>query len=178
MPSGTKRWAASGRGVSSGIAVLWDGTGGDASPWRCGARSIQREPPLRVTAIRNGFSALAPPRGGTASTRRGARSSARPSRARGRGTAATARRKAGIGDPMRAVGRHRQIAALHFVRPLRAGLDPLQAALDRELDRAVIAALEMEERVFAVAAPIAAIDRVAAEDVEGAGDVFAGRAAP
>src|SRR5205823_13277016 len=30
-----------------------------------------------------------------------------------------------IGDPVRAVGRHREIAALQFVRALRAGLDPL-----------------------------------------------------
>jgi hypothetical protein len=33
--------------------------------------------------------------------------------------------KTGIGDPMRAVGRHRQIATLDFVRTLRAGLDAL-----------------------------------------------------
>src|SRR5438270_8426370 len=44
---------------------------------------------------------------------------------------------------------------------------------DRELDRTVIAALEMEEAVLAVGAPIAAVDRVTAEDVESAGDVVA-----
>src|SRR5882762_219208 len=44
---------------------------------------------------------------------------------------------------------------------------------DRELDRAVIAALEMHEAVLAVGAPIAAVDRVTAEDVESAGDVVA-----
>ena len=77
----------------------------------------------------------------------------------------------GVGDPVRAVGRHRQIAALQFVRPLRAGLDPLQPALDREFDRLVIAAFEMQKAVFAVGAPVAAVDRVASEDVERAGDV-------
>src|SRR5215469_3190566 len=76
-----------------------------------------------------------------------------------------------IGDPMRAIGRHRQIAALQFVRALRAGLDPLEPMRDRELDRAVIAALEMQEAVFAMGAPIAAVDRLAAENVERAGDV-------
>src|SRR4051794_39654546 len=42
--------------------------------------------------------------------------------------------EAGIGDPVRAVSRGRQIAALQFVRSLRPGLDPLQPALDREFD--------------------------------------------
>ena len=83
-----------------------------------------------------------------------------------------------VGDPVGAVDRHRQVAALQFVRPLRAGLDPLQAALDGELDRPVIAALEMQEAVFAVRPPVAAVDRVAAENVEGAGDVVGARAAP
>ena len=71
--------------------------------------------------------------------------------------------KARVGDPMGAVGRHRQIAALQFVRALRAGLDPLQPARDRELDRPVIAALEMQEFVVAVAAPVAAVDRLLAQ---------------
>src|SRR5712692_2459255 len=76
-----------------------------------------------------------------------------------------------VGDPVRAVNRRRQIAALQFVGPLGAGLDPRQAALNRELDRLVIAAFEMQKAVFAVRSPIAAVDRVAAENVEGAGDV-------
>src|SRR5947209_19236071 len=74
--------------------------------------------------------------------------------------------EARIGDPMRAIGRYRQIAALQFVRALRAGLDPLQPMIDRELDRPVIAAFEMQKAVFAVGAPVAAIDRLAAKNVE------------
>ena len=49
---------------------------------------------------------------------------------------------------MRAVGRHREVAALQFVRALRAGLDPLQPMRDRELDGLVIAAFEMQKSVF------------------------------
>src|SRR5437588_7230655 len=74
--------------------------------------------------------------------------------------------EARIGDPMRAVGRHRQIAALQFMRALRAGLDPLQPVIDRELDRAVVAAFEMQKAVLAVGAPVAAVDRLAAENIE------------
>src|SRR5947207_11835149 len=51
--------------------------------------------------------------------------------------------EARVRDPMRAVGRHRQVAALQLVRPLRPGLDPLEAAADGKLDRLVIAAFEM-----------------------------------
>src|SRR5512135_3282461 len=49
-------------------------------------------------------------------------------------------------DPMRAPRRLRQITPLHLVLTLRAGLDALQAALDGELDGAVVAGLEVEER--------------------------------
>src|SRR5579862_3059314 len=79
--------------------------------------------------------------------------------------------KAGIGDPVGAVGRRRQIAALQFMGALGARFDALQPALAGELDRPVIAAFEMQEAVFAVRPPVAPVDRVAAEDVEGAGDV-------
>ena len=79
---------------------------------------------------------------------------------------------------MRAIGRHGQIAALDLVRALRARLDALQPVRDREFDRLVIAALEMEEFVIPVAPPIAAVDRVLAEQVERAGDVIGARAAP
>src|SRR6185437_2015809 len=79
--------------------------------------------------------------------------------------------EARIADPMGAVGRRWQVSALNLVRPLGSGLDPLQPARDGEIDGAVVARLEMEEREIAGAAPIAAIERVAAEQVEGAGDV-------
>src|SRR5262249_19885791 len=42
--------------------------------------------------------------------------------------------------------------------------------LDREVDGAVVAELEMEEGEVADAAPIAAIERVVAAQIEGAGD--------
>src|SRR5947209_549747 len=70
--------------------------------------------------------------------------------------------EAWVRDPMRAVGRHRQIATLQFVRPLRAGLDPLQTPRDGEFNRLVIAALEVEKPIFPVSAPIPAVDRVPA----------------
>src|SRR5689334_7762184 len=80
--------------------------------------------------------------------------------------------EARIGDPVRAVSRGRQIAALQFVRPLRAGLDPLQPVLTSEFDRAVISAFEMQKAVFAVRAPVAAVNRVASQYVERGGDVI------
>src|SRR5260370_32256433 len=43
MPSGTKRWTASGRGVSSGMPYCGVGRGGDASPSPYAARSRPRE---------------------------------------------------------------------------------------------------------------------------------------
>src|ERR1700730_18137995 len=76
-----------------------------------------------------------------------------------------------IGDPVSTVGWHRQIAALDLVWTLGAGLDALQSAGDRKLDCLVIAALEMKEFVLAVAAPIAAVDGILAEQVERAGNV-------
>ena len=66
----------------------------------------------------------------------------------------------GMRDPVRRVGRLRQIAALDLVPPLRAGLDALQPVLDRPVDRAVIAKLEMQERPVAAAAPVAAVQRL------------------
>src|SRR5690348_959855 len=65
----------------------------------------------------------------------------------------------GVADPMGAIGRLRQIPALDFVRALRAGLDTLQAVGNCEVDGAVIARLEMQERKVADAAPVAAVKR-------------------
>ena len=71
------------------------------------------------------------------------------------------------------VGRHRQIAALQFMRTLRPCLDALEPVLNREFDRPVIAAFEMQELIVAVTAPVAAVDRVASQQIERPGDVFA-----
>ena len=56
---------------------------------------------------------------------------------------------------------HRPIAARQLVLALRAGLDHLQLALDGEVDRLVVADLEMQEGVVLDAAPVAAVERVA-----------------
>ena len=82
--------------------------------------------------------------------------------------------QAGMGDPMRGVGRPRQIAALDLVPPLRAGLDALQPVRDREIDGAVIAEFEMQERPVAAAAPVAAVQRLGARQVQRAGHRLAG----
>ncbi len=78
--------------------------------------------------------------------------------------------QAGVANPVRAVGALGQIAAGDLVRPLGARLDAPQAALDGELDRPVIAQLEVQEAVVLGAAPVAAEQRVLPQHVEGAGD--------
>src|SRR5208337_2052155 len=74
--------------------------------------------------------------------------------------------KARVRDPMSAVGRHRQVAALDLVWPLRACLDPLQPVGDGKFDGLVIAAFEMEKLVISIASPVPAVDRVLAEEIE------------
>src|SRR5437899_722389 len=54
----------------------------------------------------------------------------------------------GVGDEVRGPGGLRQVAARQLVLALRAGFDDLQAALDREIDRLIVADLEMQERVM------------------------------
>jgi hypothetical protein len=66
--------------------------------------------------------------------------------------------EAGVADPVRAVGRDRRVAALELVGALGAGLDPGEAALDRELDRLVVAGLEVEKLELLPAAPDPAVD--------------------
>ena len=78
--------------------------------------------------------------------------------------------EARIGDPVRAQGADRNIAALQLVRALGAGLDPGEAVADGVVYRLVVAGLEMEEPVVALAAPVAAVKGVVAPEVEGAAD--------
>ena len=78
-----------------------------------------------------------------------------------------------MGDVMRRLRRHRQVAARQLVLALRAGLDHLQPLGDREVDRLVVADLEMQEGVVLDAAPVAAVKRVRADEVDRAGDVAA-----
>ena len=78
--------------------------------------------------------------------------------------------KIGVDDVVRGVGRMRQISARELVLTLRAGLDDLEAALDREFDRLIVADLEMQERMMLDRAPVAAEQRVRADEVDRARD--------
>ena len=78
-----------------------------------------------------------------------------------------------VGELMRRIGERRAIAARELVLSLRAGLDPPQAAVKREVDRLIIADLEMKERPVLDRAPVAAVERVVADEIDGAGDVAA-----
>ena len=53
-----------------------------------------------------------------------------------------------VGDPVRGIGGHRQVAARELVRPLGAGLDPLEPVGDGVVDGAVVAGLEVQEAVI------------------------------
>ena len=72
------------------------------------------------------------------------------------------------------MGGHRQVAAGELVLALGAGLDASQFLRDRELDGLVVADLEMQERVVLDRAPVAAVERVRADEIDGAGDPAAG----
>ena len=72
------------------------------------------------------------------------------------------------------MGRDRHVAARELVLALRAGLDAGEPARDREVDRLMVADLEMQEGVILDAAPVAAVERVRADEVDRAGDVAAG----
>src|SRR3954452_14629676 len=76
----------------------------------------------------------------------------------------------GVGDVMGGVGGLRQVSARQLVLALRAGLDHPQAALDREINRLVIADLEMQERMMLDRAPIAAEQRIGADKIDRARD--------
>ena len=71
---------------------------------------------------------------------------------------------------MGGIGGLRQIAARQLVLALGAGLDPRELVGDRVFDGLIIAQLEMQERMMLDGAPVAAIDRVAPEEIDGAGD--------
>src|SRR5579885_3319711 len=72
----------------------------------------------------------------------------------------------GIADPVGAVRRLRQVAALNLVRSLGAGLHALQAVVNGEFDGAVVARFEMQERPIADATPVAAVERVGPNEIE------------
>src|SRR5262245_30512340 len=78
-----------------------------------------------------------------------------------------------IGDVMRRIGRGRHVSARELVRAAGAGLDPLKLAVDRELHGLVVADLEVQKGVMLEAAPVAAEQRVGADEIDRAGDVAA-----
>src|SRR5688500_19867809 len=67
---------------------------------------------------------------------------------------------------MHRVRDHREKAALQLVLTLRARLDERAAALDRALDQAVVAELEVEPGNFARAAPVSTVDVLALLEAE------------
>src|SRR5665647_638924 len=75
-----------------------------------------------------------------------------------------------IGDEMRGIGGVRQVAARQLVFALRAGFDAAELMGDRKVDRLIIAQLEMQKRMVLDGTPVAAIERVGADEVDGAGD--------
>src|SRR5690242_10191367 len=81
--------------------------------------------------------------------------------------------KTGVGDVMGAIGLARQIAAGELMRALRPRLDAGQPVLNREVDRLVVADLEMQKGVLLDATPIAAVERIGADEVERTGDIAA-----
>ena len=70
-----------------------------------------------------------------------------------------------IGDVVRGVSRGRQIAERELVRALRTSLDALQPVAKREVDRLVIADLEVHACVLFDRAPIAPVERVGTPEV-------------
>src|ERR1700683_1504118 len=60
----------------------------------------------------------------------------------------------GIGDVMRGIGGLRQRPARDLVLALCAGLDRLQATLNGEIDRLIIADLEMQKRMMFDRTPV------------------------
>src|ERR1700759_3712181 len=75
-----------------------------------------------------------------------------------------------VDDVMRRVGGVRQISARELVLALRAGLDHLEAARNREFDGLIVADLEMQERMMLDRAPVAPEQRARADEIDRACD--------
>ena len=76
-----------------------------------------------------------------------------------------------VGDVVGGVGFGWKIAARQLVLALCAGLGARNAVLDGVIDGLVVSHLEMQERVVLQRAPVAAIEAIAADQMEGAGDL-------
>src|SRR5579871_5851769 len=72
----------------------------------------------------------------------------------------------GFADIVRGAGGDGTVAARDLVGALGARFDHAKAMLDRVFDRLVVANLEMQERPVLDCAPIAAVDRAAAEEIQ------------
>ena len=72
---------------------------------------------------------------------------------------------------MRRIGEGRTVAAGELVLALGAGLNAAQSARKREVDRLIVADLEMQKRPVLDRAPVAAIERVVANEIDRAGDL-------
>src|SRR5450759_4971919 len=81
-----------------------------------------------------------------------------------------------IGDEMRGIGGHRQVAARQLVLALGAGLDARQSVGDRVFDGLIVAQLEMQKRMVLDGAPVAPVDRIDPEKIDGAGNPAPGAA--
>ena len=86
--------------------------------------------------------------------------------------------EARVRELVRRIGHDGPVAARELVLPLRAGLDALQPSAQREVDRLIVADLEMEKRALLDRAPVAAVERVVADEVDRARDIAAVRASP
>ena len=78
-----------------------------------------------------------------------------------------------ISNPMCRVGCARAVAPGNLMSSLGARFDPIQAVRDGEVDRLVVADLEVQEAMILDATPVAAEQSVGADEVECSGDVAA-----
>src|SRR5487761_166798 len=82
---------------------------------------------------------------------------------------ADSRAEGGVGDVVRRPGEGGLEAAAHLVLALGAGLEPLHAPLDAELDPLVIAGLEMQAVILGRGSPIASVERLPRPEEDGCG---------
>ena len=82
-------------------------------------------------------------------------------------------REPAIRDVVDRIGGNRPVASGQLVFALGARFDARKTALQGEIDGLVVADLEMQERMFLDGAPVAPVERVVADEVDGAGDVAA-----
>jgi hypothetical protein len=79
-----------------------------------------------------------------------------------------------IGDEMGRMGSDRQVTAGKLVFALSACLNPGELGGDGELDRLLIAKLEMQERVVLGCAPVTPVECVGTDEIDRTGDPASG----